>query len=226
MQIQYFGHSCFFIKSDKGLRFIIDPYSSSIPHNFPETTADIVIISHEHKDHNDYRRILGDPKIVKRTSNFPTEYEFNFPQIQESIIIKGLPCFHDKPSRSKRAPNTIFSWVLDGLNLCFLGDLGHLLSPEQIKSLTPVDILFIPVGGKTTINTSEAVLTITELQPKVVFPMHYKTPQTESLDLAEQTLDDFIKQISFDLEKTNSSKTEINKINLPINTKVVILEPK
>jgi len=169
MKIKLLGHSCFLITSEKGTKLITDPYTVGASINYApiKESADIVIVSHDHGDHNNVSAVQGQPQIVKGSGiKNVSGIEFN-----------GVATYHDKSQGKERGDNTIFCFTVDGIALCHLGDLGHLLSQEQVDSLGSVDILFIPVGGVFTINVAEASQLCTQLRPKVIIPMHFKTPK-------------------------------------------------
>src|SRR5438552_532821 len=127
MLVRYLGHSSFYVKSRKGTEIILDPYGSNVRLNFPALSADLVLISHEHADHNAHWRVNGNPLVLKRTANFPVEHEIPVKRTGETLTFYGLPTFHDRFSGRRRGPNTIFHWYMEGVHFVHLGDLGHLL---------------------------------------------------------------------------------------------------
>ncbi|MBI2252434.1 MAG: MBL fold metallo-hydrolase [Armatimonadetes bacterium] len=223
MLIRYLGHNCFYLSNSTGISIIVDPYGEHLPYKFPSISSDIVLITHEHRDHNAKWRINGNPIIVKRTSDFLMEQEVSFKEKNEILIFKGIPSYHDNMAGRKFGPNTIFIWEMDALRICYLGDLGHLLSEEQKKIIGKVNILFIPAGGKTTLNSTEAALIINELRPNLIFPMHYKTQETAGLNLAEESLEEFLKKVE-NIEKPNSLAYETDKFRLPFSPTAIVLE--
>lgn len=177
MKIQWLGHNCFCLTSRRGSTVLTDPYSQSVQIEFPPITADIVVMSHEHPENNAAWRVGGSPLIVKRTSQFPCEHELNVTRTKEFFVIKGIPTHHDDVLGRRRGPNTIFSWSMDKIRCCFLGDLGHVLEDKQAASLIPVDLLFIPVGGRGyTLGPNEATVVVDQLHPSLIIPMTYKHP--------------------------------------------------
>ncbi|MFH1453658.1 MAG: MBL fold metallo-hydrolase [Armatimonadota bacterium] len=220
MKIKYFGHSCFFICSGSGLTIITDPYSKIVKYPLPEDIkADIVIQSHEHYDHNAANRIKGSPKIVKGSAGYSAESELNFPEFGRTLTFKSMPVHHDADRGRIKGINNIFTWILDGINFCFLGDLGYLLSDEEIRMLGKVDVLFIPVGGLSTLNSEDAKILTGKILPKAVFPMHYKTPVIENLNLAEEDLARFIGKIDYE-KQLDREEVEFDKDSLPGETTV------
>jgi L-ascorbate metabolism protein UlaG (beta-lactamase superfamily) len=223
MNVRYLGHSCFYINSTKGTSILIDPYGENVPYNFPNITADVVVVTHEHKDHNAIHRVGGSPRIVKRTSEFIVEHELPIPRTNEVITLKGIPTFHDKFSGRRKGPNTIFSWFMEGLGIVHLGDLGHTLTEQQIKILGTIDVVFMPVGGGTVLDPTEAVLVMNQLNPKVVFPMHYQTPETEYMALSKEPIESFTSKVQ-DAEFTHSMGINVEIGRLPTRTKIFVLD--
>jgi L-ascorbate metabolism protein UlaG (beta-lactamase superfamily) len=173
MRVRWLGHSCFLITSGRGIKILTDPYGKNVSYTLPKVAPDIVTLSHHHFDHNAYWRAEGNPRIVKRTSDFYEEHEVNVKG--ESVKFKGIPTYHDTSLGKKKGPNTILVWSLDDIYFCFLGDLGHIPSEKEYETMGKVDVLFVPVGGLTTIAAKEASDIVNRLSPSLVFPMHFKT---------------------------------------------------
>lgn len=222
MIVRYLGHSSFFVSSTKGTSIILDPYGTHIPYNWAPLDADVVVISHEHRDHNADYRVGGKPMIVKRTHDFQCEQEVSVKRTGEALAFHGIPSFHDNFGGRRRGPNTIWHWFWEGVHFCHLGDLGHLLTDQQIKTIGKVDVLFVPVGGKICLNPTEASLVVNQLSPRMVFPMHYLTPAIEKHELAEFQLSDFTSKMS-SVEDAASMAIDVELARLPTQTKVIVL---
>ncbi|MFH0801646.1 MAG: MBL fold metallo-hydrolase [bacterium] len=223
MIVRYLGHSCFFISSNRGSSVIIDPYGTHLGYQFPLIQSDVVVVTHEHKDHNADWRVTGNPTVIKRTCDFPVEHELPIKRTGETLIFKGIPAFHDDTSGRNRGPNTIFLWEMDKMRLCHLGDLGHLLTPQQMKDIGNVDILFLPVGGKITMGSSNAALLVNQLMPKLIFPMHFKTRQIEGLGLADEEIEAFTGRMS-NVDVLSSLAFEVARERLKPDNRVIILD--
>ncbi len=189
VKIRWFGHSCFFITTSKGTKILIDPFSPDVGYPIPKVEPDLVIISHEHYDHNYAQMARGNPKIIHcldvRTKDWRTINE----QFKD-VHIYTVPTYHDEAKGALRGKNSVIVLELGGLRIVHLGDLGHLLSPEQVKKIGKVDVLMIPVGGVYTIDAQKAKQVIKQLNPKLIFPMHYKT---SACKLPINTIDAFLK---------------------------------
>jgi L-ascorbate metabolism protein UlaG (beta-lactamase superfamily) len=167
MKVEYLGHSAFVITSDSGLKIITDPYTRSPSLTYGEITesADIVTISHDHLDHCNPAAVRGSPQVVKGAGRV----------VVKGIEFNGIASYHDEARGRMRGNNTIFCFDVDGIRVCHLGDLGHLLDNRQVQEIADVDILFIPVGGNFTIDARAASQVCNQLKPSVIIPMHYKT---------------------------------------------------
>lgn len=210
MDITWLGHSSFRIKG-KLATLVTDPYDSSIGLKFPKTDADIVTVSHDHKDHNDLSRIGGGYRLVSG----PGEYEIS------EVSIFGTSVYHDASGGSERGRNTVYTITMDSIRLCHLGDLGHKLTQEQLGEIGQVDILFIPVGGVYTIDPSEAVEVVNSIEPKVIIPMHYGVP---GLGYQLSPVEDFVKEMG--MEPLKMDRYTITADKMPEERQLVVLEMK
>jgi len=212
MIMKWLGHSCFLITSERGLRVIMDPYSvgGGINYSSIEETADIVVVSHDHFDHNAVSAVRGKPEVVKGSGI----------KTVRGIQFRGIATYHDTSQGKQRGTNTVFCFTLDDIKLCHLGDLGHLLSQAQINEIGAVDILFIPTGGFYTIDAADASKVCDQLKPKVVIPMHFKTAKC---DFPISSVEDFIRNKK-NARKMDSSQIEFKLGELPAATKIVVLK--
>jgi L-ascorbate metabolism protein UlaG (beta-lactamase superfamily) len=163
LKIKYLGHSCFLITSGAGIRIITDPFhkEEDLEHGEINETADIVTMSHNHYDHNNFAAVRGSPAVVRGTASV------------KGIEFKGIPAYHDESGGRLRGAITILCFEVDGIRLCHLGDLGHELTPEQLGQLGRVDVLFIPVGGYFTIDGKLATSVYKQVKAAVTIPMHW-----------------------------------------------------
>ena len=214
MEITYIGHSCFKIKG-KDLSLVIDPYDAKIGYKLPKMDADVVLCSHNHFDHSNASAISGSRFLIDSLG----EYEIS------GVFINGLATFHDNTDGSKRGKNIIYSMDIDGFNLLHLGDLGHELTDDTLEHLGTVDILMIPVGGFYTIDAETAAKVISSIEPGIVLPMHYKTPDgTGVTDIVgvEKFLDEMgVAKTVQRLEKLKIS----SRSDIPEETEIIVLIP-
>jgi L-ascorbate metabolism protein UlaG (beta-lactamase superfamily) len=213
MKVKWLGHSCFLVTSTGGVRIITDPYAVGGDINYSpiKETADIVVVSHGHDDHSNVSAVQGKPEVIKGDGI----------KIAKGIQFKGIAAYHDASQGTQRGPNTIFCFNVDDTKLCHLGDLGHVLNPGQVNEIGAVDILFIPVGGLYTIDASVASQVCDKLKPKVVIPMHFKTPRC-AYPIAG--VEDFLKDKK-NVRKVGDSEVEFERERLPTDTEIVLLQP-
>ncbi len=221
--VRFLGHSSFYISSAKGTSIVIDPYGTGIPYTFPMISADVVLQTHEHADHNAAWRVNGNPAIVKRTNDFIAEFELPIKRTIETLTFQAIPSYHDRFIGKKKGPNTIFLWYMDGIKFCHLGDLGHILGDREIDLLGEVDVLFCPVGGGITLSSTDAVLVVSQLKARIVFPMHFKTKETEFIPWLEEPVENFIEKVG-GAEYMYSLATTLEAEKLPDKRVVKILE--
>lgn len=212
MKIKWFGHSCFLITSESGVRILMDPFNEKVGYEVPAVEADIVTTSHDHYDHNYVEAVRGDFKHI-RTPGSHSEH---------GIKIIGISTYHDKEKGAKRGTNIVFKYTVDGLNICHLGDLGHILTKEQIEDLGGVDILLLPIGGTYTIDHYEAVELMDLINPRLVIPMHYKTPDS-NIDI--DPLDKFLNHMS-EYSETDANEVEIKASQLESMDPLLVLNYK
>lgn len=216
MKIAWYGQSCFrlIIKTNgaEKITLFIDPFDKETGLTPPRGSADIIICSHSHHDHNNIKSLSGNPFIIEG----PGEYDV------KKVYIKGVYSFHDDKKGEERGINTVSVIEAEELKICHLGDLGQKeLSDIQLEKIGEVDVLMIPVGGNFTIDGSEAVKIINQIEPKVVIPMHYKI---DGLSMKLDGLDKFLKEIG--IEKETTEELNIQKKDLTEEKmKVVVMKP-
>lgn len=188
MRIQWYGQSAFSINGERNV--FIDPFGPmeglaerGWRFDYPPITdveADLLLVTHEHRDHNAVQMVGGSPQIIRSAGTF------------ESPLgeVVGIASEHDDAAGTKRGPNTIFCFTLEGLRLCHFGDFGQVdLRPEQWEAIGETDILFLPVGGGPTIGGAAAATIVRALRPLLVLPMHYRTEAADFLEPPDAFLD-------------------------------------
>src|SRR5262249_11421106 len=187
MPMQVCGQAAFGLSGGEASVFI-DPFADMSPltagrglqFDYPAITsveADLLLVTHEHLDHNGVEAIGGDPAILRATAG-----------THESPVgdVVGVASEHDPFAGTQRGPNTIFVFTLDGLRIAHFGDFGQpALRPEQKAAIGRVDLAFVPVGGSATIDAAEAKTLVDDLTPRWVVPMHYRTHRTNFLEPAD-----------------------------------------
>ncbi|MFH1598148.1 MAG: MBL fold metallo-hydrolase [Patescibacteria group bacterium] len=209
MNISWLGHASFKMEGREAT-VVTDPFDKKrVGFRLPKVTADIVTISHDHLDHNSVKDVSGNPFVITK----PGEYEI------KNVFIRGIVTHHDQKEGQERGTNIIFSINMDGLKIAHLGDLGHKLSDEQLDHLGEIDILMIPVGGVYTIDAKAAVEVISQIEPRIVLPMHYKVP---GLKVEVEGIKKFCSEMGLK-ENNYQDKLKITKKDLPQDETQVIL---
>jgi L-ascorbate metabolism protein UlaG (beta-lactamase superfamily) len=189
MHVEWYGQSSFRLSAD-GTTVFIDPFGDmsaaaarGLEFNYPPidgVEADLLLVTHEHSDHNGVDAIGGDPVILRSTAGS-----------HDSPVgsVTGIASEHDEVAGTQRGPNTIFVFTLDGVRVCHFGDFGQgALRPEQREAIGSVDLLFLPVGGGPTIGADQAAEITRALEPRWVVPMHYRTAAIDFLEPADAFL--------------------------------------
>ncbi len=216
MNINWYGQSCFQISSSQGknnhVSIVIDPFDESTGLKPPKLQADIVLVTHDHSDHNNVKAVSGQPFIVKG----PGEYDI------KGVFIQGISGYHDNVQGAQRGSITIYTIETEGIRLCHLSDLGQKeLTSDQLDKIGNIDILMIPVGGIYTIDAAEAVKVMAQIEPRIIMPMHYKIPK---LKIKIDDIDKFLKNLG--IKKPESlPKLSVRKKDISTEeAKIIILQ--
>jgi L-ascorbate metabolism protein UlaG (beta-lactamase superfamily) len=220
MQIQWYGQSAFGLSGDAKSVFI-DPFADMSPlaagrglqFDYPAIAgveSDLLLVTHEHLDHNGVDAISGEPVTLRSTAG-----------THDSPIgqVTGIASEHDQVAGTERGPNTIFVFELDGIRIAHFGDFGQAaLRPEQKAAIGTVDLAFVPVGGSATIDADEAKALVDELAPRWVVPMHYRTHRTNFLEPA----DAFVKMFG---DVHNITESSFDTGELPAGEQPTVVVP-
>jgi L-ascorbate metabolism protein UlaG (beta-lactamase superfamily) len=184
-KISWAGQSCFQISvsnsRDHEANIVIDPFDEETGPKLPNLSADILLVTHNHHDHNNIEGVKGEPFVVKG----PGEYEV------KGVFIKGIPAYHDDKDGKEKGQNTIYTIEAEDMKFCHLGDLGQKqLTDEQLEKIDTVDVLMVPVGGEFTLDSASAQKIVSQIEPKIVIPMHYDIPK---LKIKLDGVDKFLK---------------------------------
>lgn len=216
MEIKWYGHASFLLTTAQGITIITDPYEpgaydGGIAYGPIPDKADIVTVSHDHADHNYVKGLAGKPTVITGEGRHEAK----------GIVIEGVPTYHDDSNGAERGGNTIFTIIADGMRVCHLGDLGHLLSDTEQQQIGQVDCLFIPVGGFFTIGAEEARQVVDQLHPKLIIPMHFKT---DKCGFPIAPVDQFI-QGKKEVQRIKGSTFSFTKKELEAGLGIVVLQP-
>ena len=194
ISIRWFGQSFFQIETGDGTKVVFDPHLMP-EYSRPTCEADLILVSHEHDDHNLVEAISNldkdKPKIIRGLVTKGKRQDWNkVDEKVKNIRVRTVGTYHDGDEGMKRGKNSIFVIETDGLKIAHLGDLGHVLDEEQVKAVGEIDILMIPVGGIYTINGEKAKEVMKQLKPRLyVLPMHYGNKVVDTLQDPEEFLD-------------------------------------
>ena len=167
MNIKWYGHSCFLLTDSEGTAILTDPCPPEVGYALEGIECDAVTVSHKHFDHCYLDCVEGEPLVIDSIGA----------RMVKNIRVTGFPVFHDRCGGAERGTNTLYLFDIDGMRVAHAGDVGHLLSPKQAEEIGKVDVLFVPIGGKYTLDYLGARAFANQLRPSVVIPMHYKTAQ-------------------------------------------------
>lgn len=205
MRIVWHGHSCFEVND--GVTVVTDPHDGKqVGLAPPSVEADIVLISHNHYDHNCAHVIQGNPKVIETTVNEPIL----------AVRTRAFQTYHDESYGRKRGNNRIYCFEVEGVKFLHLGDLGHMLTDDLVSSIGDIDVLFVPVGSVFTIDGEAGWRTVNQIKPKVAVPMHY---WVKGLSLAIRPLEDFLDLVDVPTTRVGN-EVAFEKEDLPQSTEV------
>jgi L-ascorbate metabolism protein UlaG (beta-lactamase superfamily) len=211
MEIVWLGHSCFRIRGREAT-VVTDPCPPSTGYTIGKPTADIVTVSHRHDDHSFVKAIAGHPVVL----DGPGEYEIH------GAFLTGISTFHDSEGGTNRGENMAFVIEMEDIRICHLGDLGHTPTAGQAEDMTGVDVLFVPIGGNSTIDAPKAAEVASLLEARLVIPMHYQTTASKAqLDPPER----FLKEMGVTAVEAQP-KLAITRSTVPHETQVMLLDYK
>jgi len=213
LDVTWLGHGCFRLRG-RSAAVVTDPFPPAIGIRLSKLEAQVVTISHEHPNHS-YQAAVPNARY---TIKGPGEYEV------AGVGVTGIDTFHDDQQGAAHGRNTVYLIELDDVRVCHLGDLGHRLADDDLEALGTVDVLLVPVGGKTTISAAQAAEVVRQIEPRAVVPMHFAIP---GLKIDLDSVDRFLKEMSV------AAADPLPKLSIQASsgsgeteTKVVLLEPR
>jgi len=212
--IKWLGHSMFFLSWDDKVKMVTDPFDKSVGYAIPDISADIVLVSHRHFDHDNVKAVKGKPEVIEGVGE----------KTVKGVKIKGIAAAHDEKGGALRGKDIVFVWELGGMRFAHLGDLGVMLNESQTKEIGAIDVLFVPVGGFFTIDAVVATQVVSALNPKVVIPMHYKTA-VMGPSFPISGVDEFLKGKK-NVQKVGKNSIAFTKEKLPKEITIFVLDYK
>ncbi len=211
MEIQWLGLCCFRIRGRDAL-VVIDPFDPKLGLTMPRVAPHIVILTHDHPGHLSVKQVSGDFQRVMGAGEFEIR----------GVSIRGTWASHDSAPNAG-SPITVYTLEVDDLSVCHLGHLGHKLGEAQLEAIGRVDVLLVPIGGHGfSLNAALAAEVVSQIEPKLVVPMHYQIP---GLTLTLDPLDRFVKEMGV-TDAAPQPKLTLTSSPTVEDTKVVILEPR
>ncbi len=210
--IQYFGHNFFQITTSKGTKIITDPLAPGM-YPTPIVTPHVVTVGREHPNHNYVELARGHPIILRGLANYGAEWNRVSTTVRD-VFIYDIPIYQNGVEGALKGAAFIFD--LGTLCIAHLGDLSHVLTPEQLKQMGKIDIAMIPIGGVFTMPPATARKVLQQLKPKIAIPMHYR----DNLSI----LGSFIQGLPN--RQLDSDTLVVSKFSLPAATEIVVLRPK
>ncbi len=210
VKVTWLGHS-FFLFEDGEVKLLTDPYGEGIGYPLPEVSADVVLVSHGHHDHNNVAMVKGDPEVLE---------EAPAPRTVKGLSVRGIETAHDDKGGEERGANWVFAWEMGGIAFVHMGDIGHIPSAAQAEAIGRPDVLFQPVGGIYTLDAAGAAKCVRLLNPRIVIPMHYKTPDCL---LPFAGVEEFTAYFT-DVRKTGKQPIWLRKETLPEDLLVLVMD--
>ncbi len=212
MRIHYYGHATFHVTSEDGMSILIDPYTENERFRYAARfdPARIVLVTHEHGDHNNVAAVPGSPQVVRGAGTHTVD----------GITFTGISSFHDREQGARRGPNTIFVFDLDGIRVAHFGDQGTELDDAQYAQLAGVNVMIAPVGAGPTLDIPSMNAMVERVRPNVMIPVHYKTPK---VDINLEPVDTFL-QGKEHVRRVGGPDLDLAANNLPQPTEIAVLD--
>lgn len=209
VRVGWLGHSCFSLEDSMGRKFLVDPYQDTVGYKMVWTHPDAVLVTHEHFDHNHLDRVQT-YDLVNSTGVHTVA----------GVEVSGGLAFHDDEGGRKNGTTRFYVWEMGGLRFAHLGDIGQTeLTPDQKGALKDADVLFVPVGGRTTLDGARAAALVKALAPRVAVPMHYGNEKVRFFEF--DPVDGFLAAFQNVLELPDS-EFQIRRGTLPDKTTVYV----
>ena len=215
MEITYFGLNAVRLRGREAT-VMIDPYEPKLGLAPVRLNVQIVIFTHEDPTHFSMQGLSGDPHIVTGAGEFEIK----------AVAMTGTQTYHDAKKGAERGKNFIYTVEIDDLRICHLGHLGHGLSEDQLEGIgSKIDVLFVPIGGGSHINSAQATEIVNQIEPKLVVPISYKLPGLTLLAQNLEGVEKFAKEMGA-TDLTPQPKLQISVSPTVDETKLLILEPR
>jgi L-ascorbate metabolism protein UlaG (beta-lactamase superfamily) len=209
LELTYLGHSAFRLRG-KDVTIVTDPHPPELGAPMGKPSAHVVTISHKSPNHSYSQGVAGNPRIVSG----PGEYE-----LADTLIAGVATSMEPRVGPT----NTAYVFRVEDMNICHLGDLRDKLTDKQIEEIGSIDVLLVPVGGGSAIGPAKAATVITQLEPSVVVPMHYRVDGVQADSL--EPVDLFCREVGLK-DYVPEPKLSVTKGSLTNEVRIVVLENK
>jgi L-ascorbate metabolism protein UlaG (beta-lactamase superfamily) len=214
MEITWYGHSCFRLTERNFASVVTDPFDTkAVGYDPLKLKAEIVTVSHDASGHNNTDAVKGISHVI----DGPGEFEIG------GVFITGVQTEGSSSGKKKSANgsrNTVYVFDYDGITVAHLGDLQQIPTQAEIEALGTVNVALVPVGGGGGLNAAKAAEVISLLEPNLVIPMHYATPDAK---ITLDPLNKFIKEMGLSKQDPQAS-LKVSRSSLPDETHVIVLE--
>ena len=211
MEITWYGHSCFRLTERMMATVVTDPFdNTSIGYDALKLKADIVTVSHDATGHNNAKAVKGTSHVITG----PGEFEIG------GVFITGVQTDGHGKKNNDQPRNTLYVFDYDGITVAHLGDLKQVPTQTEVEALGAVNVALVPVGGGGGLNAAKAAEVISLLEPNIVIPMHFATPD---VSIKLDSLDKFLKEMGLGAADSQIS-LKVTRSGLPQETHVVVLE--
>ncbi len=211
MEITWYGHSCFRLTERNYATVVTDPFDhKTVGYDTLKLKAEIVTVSHEAPGHSNSEAVKGATHVLTGAG----EFEIG------GVFITAIQTAGSSKKSKDRVNNTLYVYDYDGITVAHLGDMQDTPTQSEVESLGTVNVLLVPVGGGSGLNAAKAAEVVSLLEPNIVIPMHYSTPDTKvNLD----SLNKFLKEMGLGRIESQPS-LKVTRSSLPDETKVVVLD--
>ncbi len=211
MEITWYGHSCFRLTERNYATVVTDPFDhKTVGYDTLKLKAEIVTVSHEAPGHSNSEAVKGATHVLTGAG----EFEIG------GVFITAIQTAGSSKKSKDRVNNTLYVYDYDGITVAHLGDMQDTPTQSEVESLGTVNVLLVPVGGGSGLNAAKAAEVVSLLEPNIVIPMHYSTPDTKvNLD----SLNKFLKEMGLGRIESQPS-LKVTRSGLPDETKVVVLD--
>ena len=213
MEITWYGHSCFRLTERNFATVVTDPFDhKTVGYDALKLKAEIVTISHDAPSHSYSEAVKGTTHVLTGAGEF---------EIGGVFITAIQTASGGRSAKAKdKASNTLFVYDYDGITVAHLGDMQDTPTQSEVEALGTVNVLLIPVGGGSGLNAAKAAEVVSLLEPNIVIPMHYSTPDAK---VNLESLNKFLKEMGLGRIESQPS-LKVTRSGLPDETKVVVLD--